>query len=280
MTIIIYCYGEDYYKNYLTACLQSILDVYGNKINLSIIISNISYSSINDLKRKIPWAKILYGNAITIGAHEDSAAQKINNGWITALKTVKNGEKILFIDADTVLLKKIDNYFEKDFDIGYTYYKDHSTPYGETSFTPNGFNRINTGVMLVKKSIKVVEFFIEYAKLTNEFLINGSPYKKEFGAFDQDALVWFLCNGNLKNISHPKAIYKEIVFFGFKCNELNECESVPLSTNTHIIHYKGGWRKIIPDGDWDSVLKTPREEKNGKEFYNIWFQKYNKWNSS
>jgi len=280
MTIIIYCYGEEYYKNYLTACLQSILDIYGSKINISIILSSISIQSINYIKRKIPWVRILNGIDISTGAHEDIAAQKINNGWIPALKTIKNGEKIIFLDADTILVKNIDNYFEKDYDIGYTYYKDHFTPYGDTSFTPKGYNRINTGVLLVNKSEKVVEFLLEYAMLTNEFLRNGSPFSKEFGAYDQDALIWLLCNGNLNNISHPQTRYKEIKLFGFKCSELNECESVQLSKNTHIVHYKGGWRKIIPKGNWDSVINTPREEKNSRELYNIWYEKYDKWNKN
>jgi len=279
MTIIIFCYGENYYKYYLSACLQSILDIYGDTVNIILNISKVSNSSINYIKKKIPWVKIINGMVIDDKSHEDMAAQKIKKGWLTSIKSIKNGQRILFIDADTVLIKNIDNFFNTEFDIGYTYYENHLTPYGDSTFTSNGYNRINTGVLLVKYSSNVKRFLVEYANKTNYFLNNESPFKKEFGAFDQDAFAWFLCNGDLNHLSHPINHYNGLRFYGFTCKELNECESVPISDKTHIIHYKGGWRNIIPHGKWNKI-KSVRNKSNSQEQYNIWLKYYQKWNDN
>ena len=77
---------------------------------------------------------------------------------------------------------------------GFTFYKNHITPYGDRSFTRNKRNRVNCGVMLCRASSQSKSFFKEFASVTRKFVEEKNPLNDEFLAPDQDAFMWILSN--------------------------------------------------------------------------------------
>ena len=142
INFIFYINGEEYLKNFLYPCIQSIFDIYNKNCEIYVGYSNCNTEKLNNISNV---------HLVPVDNNNKDPAAKINSGWLPVLGKIKNNENIAFLDADTILIKDISHFFENDFDIAYTYYLNHHTPYGNRSFTRSGFNRINTGVMLAKK---------------------------------------------------------------------------------------------------------------------------------
>ena len=275
INFIFYINGEEYLKNFLHPCIQSIFDIYNKNCKIYVAYSNCNPYILKDISNI---------HLFSVNNNNKNPAAKINSGWLPVLGKIKNNENIAFLDADTILIKDISHFFENDFDIAYTYYSNHNTPYGDQTFTKSGYNRINTGVILGKNNKRLKEFFNNYSKTVLNFFKNGSPLRNEFMSIDQDALMWELIAqnpNNLQNFQHTSRYISDALVHPFTCAELNDPESRPVNDETHIIHYKGAWRKIIPDGDWEfasRVCNAARKKENSLEQYLIWKEKYDKWN--
>lgn len=272
INFIFYVNQKKFLEHYLYPCIQSIFDIYNKNCEIYVAYSNCSPDILKNISNI---------HLISVNNNNKNPAAKINSGWLPILGKIKNNENIAFLDADTILIKDISHFFENDFDIAYTYYSNHHTPYGDQSFTCSGYNRINTGVMLAKKNKRLTNFFNNYSKTVLNFFKNGSPLKNEFMAIDQDALMWELISqnrNNLKDFQHTSRHVSDALVRPFTCAELNDPESRPVIDETHIIHYKSGWRAIIPNGNWESVSHSPRKKENSLEQYLIWKEKYDKWN--
>lgn len=299
INFVTYCMDNDTFQfseNYLGPFIQSLIDIYKDDFHLTLTHSNVKNEQLDKVKNKVKNLTLVESTKGHLKQNPLIPAHKIEESWTPTLDKLGEGERIVLIDCDTVIIKPIDRFFDFDFDLAYTFYKDHFAPYGTPSMmkTSKGRNRINTGVMLCKNSDPLKKFFQEYLRRVENFLDAGSPLGGEFLATDQDALMWMLSNGGL-DWERPyldlinlewSAIYEndqaktyKLKVKTFSCKELNEPESIGEPTEeTHIIHYKGGWRDVIPKPNWNKP-KGIRTKENSLPFYNIWLDKLNKWNS-
>ena len=272
--------GDQFAKTYLGVLLQSIDELYETTCNIAISFSDLSNNIIREFHAKIPHAKWFKSQKRwSARLHRDRAAKKLQAGWMPFVKRAENNFVVL-LDADMLVLRDIRPFFEEQFDIGYTYFDNHLTAYGDVSATKSGNHiRLNTGIILIKNILKARPFFEQWTNTTTNLLkANDLDLIEEWGAADQAALAQIL---NTNNHSRPVFI-GDLTFKGFPCRYLNEAECVPVNDDSYIIHYKGRWRPILPDGNFERLSEEQRKTRNKKicyEQYLLWKDFYNRWNS-
>ena len=158
--------------------------------------------------------------------------------WNYAAQTYPH-DNICFLDADTLIIKNISDFFDKDFDIIFTY-KDDQFP-------------LNTGVMLCKGN-KYPFFFQKWEEDTFRIINDPESFEKanspeyQYGGSDQMSFFELL-GYNPNQREYVITINEQKLYFlGLPCEILNEVYSRSISKSTHIIHYKGGWQPVILEG--------------------------------
>ncbi|MBL7131191.1 MAG: hypothetical protein ISS45_07305 [Candidatus Omnitrophica bacterium] len=157
---------------------------------------------------------------------------------------------ICFLDVDTLVIKNIGHFFEKDFDIVFTY-KDDQFP-------------LNTGVMLCK-SDKYPLFFQRWEEDTFKIITSPDLNKKAnspeypYGGADQMSFYEMLRYNSNQTEYFISTNGQKLLLKGLPCEILNETGSKPITKSTHIIHYKGGWQPILIDGKNFSKIRNKNE---------------------
>lgn len=176
--------------------------------------------------------------------------------------------RFVFIDCDMLVLKSLDTIFNCcDFNIGYTYKteEDEGLQY-----------LINTGITLYNNC--PIEFFSDWKTLTDSIQSNDASNKAarlEWGAADQAAFASMM-GYNRKDISSGNVINKNnIKFIGFPCKVLNETRCTNITVDTHVIHYKSGWRPILKDGNFTNN----RPKIKCQKMYDLWIKTLSDFNS-
>lgn len=154
------------------------------------------------------------------------------------------GEIVCFLDTDTLVIRSLaDILKKKSFDMLITDEKGHFP--------------INSGVVLVRDSPKVAIFFTNWRKRTEEILSSPTLYAQAnsrawpYGGADQMALQQLLhYTFGTKRYLIPTGNGQTIRVETIPRRILNETESRPITHQTHIIHYKGGWRSILFEGGY------------------------------
>lgn len=159
--------------------------------------------------------------------------------WELAAQENQNlDEWLVFLDADTLVIQEILPYLQAQQATAIFTHRDSSFP-------------INSGVVAFVSGPKTATFFTLWQKETMRILSDPSLFAQAnnralpFGGADQMALHVLL--GYQRGVSkYPELLEK----YGLEikmvpCDDLNETASVPLSSKTRIIHYKGGWRSIL-----------------------------------
>lgn len=271
--------GERYARIYLGVLLQSIDEVYRGECNIVVSYGDISDALVEEMHEKVPyviWVRSPIGK-LKAKLQRDRAALKLKTAWSPFVNSVENNRMVL-MDADMALIKDVRHFFDDDFDLGYTYFDDHMTAFGDVSKTKSGKHvRLNTGIILVKDSRKANTFFKKWSRVTNDILKSKrNDLMEEWGAADQAALALLL-----ETDDHSGVVDKDgVKLKGFLCKHLNECECRPVTEETHVIHYKGRWRPILPDGTFDRLTEEQRETRNKEicyEQYLIWRGYYDRW---
>jgi hypothetical protein len=271
--------GDQFTKTYLGVLLQSIYDLYETSCNIAVSFSDVSNNIIREFHAKMPHARWLKSKKKwRAKLQRDRAAQKLQAGWTPFVSRVEN-DFVVLMDADMLVLRDICPFFEEQFDIGYTYFDNHVTDFGDVSTTKSGKHiRLNTGIILIKNIQKARPFFEQWTNTTVNLLkANRLDLIEEWGAADQAALAHIL-----KTDDHSKPVFlNNIILKGFPCRFLNEAECVPVTDNSYVIHYKGRWRPILPDGNFNRLSDEQKKTRNKKicyEQYLIWKEFYNRWN--
>lgn len=141
----------------------------------------------------------------------------------------------LFIDADTLVVRNPLSILEKvNADIIITHRN-------ESLFW------INSGVLACKNVNGIPDFFTEWRKKTEQILGNPDLFSQAnnktlpYGGADQMSLQQIIDYSRTQNAF----TFQNLTCKSVHCAILNETYSRPITENTHIIHYKGGWRDII-----------------------------------
>jgi len=257
------------YIDQLKVLLQSIWDLYNDKVEISVYYNMVDRKDINEISSRFPHINFREREIIYKYKRKDTplAAQR-NNLWYY-LSEDCDCERQVFIDADMIILRKIDHFFDDSFDIGYTF----KTEEAESLKKP-----INCGVILLNNSEKAREFMKYWADETNKKLDSDDKYGSGWGSADQKILGETL--GTRKIKKYQKIIKKNGVRFkGFPCKILNNILSPnPDDLNVHVVHYKGSWRDILTQESWELSLRTKTD--NDDKLYNLWKQTFDKYKSS
>ncbi len=255
---------RDEYIHYAQALLQSIDDVYGNDARVWVYHSGISDVYLKDILRKARWVRIV---PCPIDTKQDDPAQLIAAAlqmWVQQLADAPDGAKIALMDADMLVLKRIDHFFDWPFDIMFTY---------KTNTNENPQWPVNCGVMLVRNSEQVRAFFDEWYRRQLEESAGMNAQLQSWGGKQQVAFGEMLGTRNktayaLGLMSHGCKLV------GTPCTALNDVRRfTTISDRTHILHYKGKWRDVLPNGTWTKDIP----EERGREQFNRWRAAYNKW---
>jgi len=239
----------------LQTLIQSIYEKYESvEVEVIVYYKNMLSKDIELIKNKYNvWFKEF--NIVV----KNLAAYK-TNFWYQLVKDCTCEYQVL-LDCDMVLYKRIDDFFSDDFDVIYTY---------KTEEDENLNKILNTGTMLVKPSLKTINFFKWWNNETTRLLTNNNEYHGKWGAYDQHSLGELLTS-DYSSVQH----HKEIQLKGIPCKKLNETRCIIPTENTYIIHYKGRWRWVLPNGTW---INSKKDKSKCNYLYNLWKQLYDRFN--
>ena len=254
-------YGDEY-LGFLLVNLYSISKS-NPRASISVIWDNVSSLKLQQIKNCFP--KVDFEKSpINISGDFIKRISSKTRLWEHLGNTYQD-QYLCLLDCDTLVLKDLSGFFEKDFDITFTTKIKQDVP-------------INTGVMLVKNHQSLNKFFNAWTKKTLAILNNQVEFAKAnnterypYGGSDQMSFY------QLINFEKSKSEYKiniqgsNIILKTEPCAALNETNSRPLSPQMHIIHYKGGWRNILLRGRSFTKL---RPKKQSFEMYTLFLKTY------
>ena len=249
-SIVVGDFGGRY--DYVTgALLNSIKAIYSD-IEVLVIGKDIPSDDIdliNDMRENCAWAR-------------KSPGSLRNILWNQGLKMAKT-EWVLFLDADMLLLKKIDNYIKmcEELKIDFVFTTRSALPYW-----------LNMGFLFIKKKPATLSFF---DKLVNEQIkcvkanIGAGQYvfQKMLERSPEQIDEISLCNDSSKIFKFTQS---DINFAGISCKKLNNIYSkTPITDEVAVVHLKGMVGTILirdnTENRFDRFFKAyiynyPREE--------------------
>ncbi len=213
------------YNDQLKVLVQSIWDVYKDTVKVAIFHSRFVHNTIKKIRNKFPFFYFKEKN-IDIKFSSKILASRKMNLWYE-LYIDSEVKRNIFMDADMMILRKIDNFFNNSFDIAYT----HKTVKEEVLKKP-----LNSALILVNKS-KVVDKFMRYWRdRTNKLLNSKNCFGGGWGGSDQQVLGEILgtkdINRMRKTITVNKRKFKGLRFKGFPCQMLNNILSPSLNNDS------------------------------------------------
>lgn len=148
--------------------------------------------------------------------------------WNRVVQGAENGKRILLVDSDTFFTNGIDDIWEKDFDICYTSKKTSRFPF-------------NSGVIFIRVSDKVKDFFNEWAEVNRNMLKNAKkhqPWRAKYGGINQAAFGWMLRSEEAKRLNIADVPCRE-----WNCEDSSWASFDP--NETRIVHVKSDLRRAI-----------------------------------
>jgi len=193
----------------------------------------------------------------------DNIAKRISSKtvmWEYAIRK-KPDEYLAFIDADVLLIRNVASFFEKiDADIILTVDNENKYP-------------LNTGVILCHSVAPVQSFFSAWKKETQNIFEIPTLYEMAnnkalaYGGTDQMAIQRLIDFEKEKN----SYLYNNIKISSIPRHQMNETNSVPITPDIHIIHYKGGWNGILFQG---KNFTPNRPKSESWEMYIFYLRNY------
>lgn len=166
--------------------------------------------------------------------------------WASVFFDLRCSE-MAFVDCDALVVRPVDKFFARQFDVAYTY---------KTDADENLRWPINGGVILCRGTAAAATFWREYDRRVLDYLRDDAAADaaiKACGAIDQAAM------------QETIATRRDIAFRGFTCADLNECRCVKPG-KAHIIHYKGSWHGVLRTGRYNES----RPDNKCRELYELW----------
>lgn len=249
-------YGEKYLP-YLKVCVESILHTHGSP-RIRISHSQISEKSLKPFRNLSCIELVPSAHCIPPGVTDIRRTVPLKMGkWLELAELAEKDEEHVLLDVDTLVLRNLGHFFEEPFDVTFTY---------KTEKSENLKWPLNTGVVLFRGGSE--EFFRKWHLQTLKCLVSKSSLDaavRGWGAADQAAL------GAIVGFKHGAASFDPVVVDGHSvkgvpCRLLNEARCVPMGLDTHVVHYKGSWRKVLPEG---SFYKS-RPKDTCQAMFDLW----------
>lgn len=160
------------------------------------------------------------GSALGVETYERNT-HKLDH-WAAVVADAEDRDRLLLIDADTIVLRPLDDVWSLDFDLAYT-------------VRPKRFP-LNGGVVFLRVSDRVRAFVTRWAALNRAMLNAPKPtWKAEFGGINQAAFGTLLAEGD-----------HGLTLLGLPCAEWN-CEDTSWPSYdpavTRILHVKDALRR-------------------------------------
>ena len=246
ITFMFAAYGDKFMPN-VFALLQSIDETYNGKAKIIFGYYDVSDEIIFQIQQVLPGVII---EGLKFPETEDNdeefktAAKSIM--WNALLHKHPQVDKVVMMDADMLVVKKLGKFFKEDFDIGYTY----KLPNDENPHWP-----LNAGIMLARNTENTKKFLNLWAKTTMN-MQKSKLHKRDgyllWGGGDQVSL------GNLlgtRNLKHYAGVMKlnDITLRGFPCKLFNESRCIEPNIDTHVLHYKSkSWQNLLKTGEYSA----------------------------
>ena len=150
------------------------------------------------------------------------------NAWAAAVQDAANGDRILLLDADTLILRSLDDVWDRPFDLAYT------TRPAESRYPFNG------GVVFLRVSPATKAFVARWQEENLTMLTDAAHHRvwsPAFGGINQSALGMLLTQK-----AHGLSIAR-LPCLEWNCED--ECWANFSPDRTRIVHYKGGLQRAL-----------------------------------
>jgi len=164
-------------------------------------------------------------SALGIPSHVHNT-QKMEH-WYHVVTGAPDGARLLLMDADMMILRPLDDVWDRDFDLAYTVKPQERFPF-------------NSGVVFLRVSDRTRAFVEEWRRENRRMLGDSrhhQVWRKQYGGINQAALGYMLSKGDRAGVS----------LLTLPCAEWN-CEDsswARFSSETRVVHIKSGLRRAI-----------------------------------
>jgi hypothetical protein len=163
------------------------------------------------------------------------------HSWCRAAEEHATEPQLVLADVDPLILRDISAFFDKDAaDVIFTHKPERTA--------------LNTGVLLAHGRPAATAFFRDWRDRTlhicrtPELYAQANDYSLGYGAADQMAL-WQMLGYERGRADYEIMCGSERARLrGEPCALLNETNSLPVTDDKHILHYKAGWQLILLQG--------------------------------
>jgi hypothetical protein len=165
-------------------------------------------------------------SAIGMDSHV-SNTQKMDY-WASVVESCDDGDELLLIDADTMILRSLDDVWAHPFDMAYT--------------TKSSRFPFNSGVVFLRVSDRVRDFAREWQRQNRRMLddrVHHQTWRRRYGGINQAALGYVL----------ETKVAADLLLLGLPCREWN-CEDSSWATfdqTTRVVHIKSALRRAVFD---------------------------------
>lgn len=164
--------------------------------------------------------------------------------WADVIRDAADGDEVLLIDADTAILKPLDDVWARDFDIAYTV-RERGLP-------------LNGGVVFVRVNPRSQHFVEEWRQVNRRFFtdpVEHAPWRAKYAGMNQAA---FGCV--LETVEHSADLLK------LPCREWNCVAHEGFSDQvTRVLHVKSKLRRAT-----FGKIPTIRVQPMGRRLVNLW----------
>jgi hypothetical protein len=174
------------------------------------------------------------------------------HSWCRAVEEHAGEPDLCLADVDTLVLRDIAPFLAKnDADVIFTHKPDRTA--------------LNTGVILAHGNPATAAFFRTWRDRTlgiirdPELYRQANDYSLGYGAADQMALWQLLDYQRGRDEYAITAEGRAVRLRAEPCSILNETNSLPVTDDKHILHYKSGWQPILLQGR-PFTRNRPRED--------------------
>lgn len=175
-------------------------------------------------------------SSLGIPSHAENS-QKLDR-WHEIVLAAPDGERLLLIDADTLILRPLDDVWDAPFDLAYT---------TRLSMFP-----LNAGVVFLRVSPGVRAFMTAWREENLRLLTDPKPvlssWRRKYGGVNQASLARQL------QTAHGLAI-RELPCLEWNCEDTSWAQFDPAVTR--IVHIKGALRKIVMQRQHPTPELTP-----------------------